>query len=35
MAKYGNELTFVTSAILEDNTICGGKEMKVFKTKFK
>jgi len=35
MAKYGDELTFVTSAILEHNTICGGKEMKVFKTNFK
>jgi hypothetical protein len=29
-----NNLTFITSAYLENNTICGGKEMKVYKTKF-
>ena len=34
LQEYGKELTFVTSAILEDNTICGGKEMKVYKTNF-
>jgi len=33
--KYGNTLTYVTSAVLEDNTICGGIEMKVYKTNFK
>jgi len=32
--KYGKDLTFITSAILEDNTICGGIEMKVYKTNF-
>jgi len=32
--KYGSELTFITSAILEENTICGGIEMKVYKTNF-
>lgn len=31
---YGKDLTFMTSAILEDNTICGGIEMKVYKTNF-
>ena len=35
LSKHGSELTFVTSAILEDNTICGGEEMKVYKTNFK
>lgn len=34
LAKYGNELTFLTSAYLENNTICGGDEMKVYKTNF-
>lgn len=34
LEKYGSTLTLVTSAILEDNTICGGKEMKVYKTNF-
>lgn len=29
-----NNLTFITSAYLEDNTICGGKEMKIYKTNF-
>lgn len=29
-----NKLTYVTSAYLEENTICGGKEMKVYKTNF-
>lgn len=33
--KYGSTLTYVTSAVLEDNTICGGIEMKVYKTNFK
>ncbi|HMS33109.1 MAG TPA: hypothetical protein PKC91_03400 [Ignavibacteria bacterium] len=33
--KYGSTLTYITSAILEDNTICGGVEMKVYKTNFK
>ena len=33
--KYGNTLTYITSAVLEDNTICGGIEMKVYKTNFK
>ncbi len=32
--KYENTLTYVTSAVLEDNTICGGIEMKVYKTNF-
>lgn len=32
--KYGNELTFLTSAVLKDNTICGGDTMKVYKTNF-
>ncbi|MEO8664612.1 MAG: hypothetical protein ABI462_03870 [Ignavibacteria bacterium] len=32
--KYGNTLTFVTSAYLEENTICGGDEMKVYKTNY-
>ncbi len=35
LEKFGNELTLVTSARLEDNTICGGDEMKVYKTNFK
>jgi len=35
LARHKDELEFVTSAILEDNTICGGEEMKVYKTKFK
>ena len=35
LKKYGNTLTYVTSAVLEENTICGGKEMKVYKTNFK
>lgn len=34
LAKYGSELTFVTSAFLDNNTICGGDDMKVYKTKF-
>ncbi|HAY33146.1 MAG TPA: hypothetical protein PK536_08785 [Ignavibacteria bacterium] len=34
LEKYGSELTFITSAILEENTICGGIEMKVYKTNF-
>lgn len=34
LREYGNELTFITSAVLEDNTICGGIEMKVYKTNF-
>lgn len=33
--KYGNNLTYITSAVLDDNTICGGIEMKVYKTNFK
>jgi hypothetical protein len=33
--KYEKNLRFVTSAFLEHNTICGGVEMKVYKTKFK
>jgi hypothetical protein len=32
--KYGAGLTFVTSAYLDDNTICGGDEMKVYKTNY-
>ncbi|MDQ3022180.1 MAG: hypothetical protein M3R36_16655 [Bacteroidota bacterium] len=32
--KYKDSFTFVTSAYLEDNTICGAKEMKVYKTNF-
>jgi len=32
--KYKDNLTFVTSAVLEENTICGGIEMKVYKTNF-
>lgn len=32
--KFGSSLTYVTSAVLEDNTICGGIEMKVYKTNF-
>lgn len=32
--KYKDSLIYITSAVLEDNTICGGKEMKVYKTKF-
>jgi len=32
--KYGNTLTFITCAVLEENTICGGIEMKVYKTNF-
>jgi hypothetical protein len=32
--RYGNTLTYITSAVLEDNTICGGIEMKVYKTNF-
>ncbi len=35
LARHSDELEFVTSAVLEDNTICGGEEMKVYKTKFK
>lgn len=34
LREYGKNLTFVTSAILENNTICGGIEMKVYKTNF-
>ncbi|CAN5599553.1 hypothetical protein BH10BAC5_BH10BAC5_21490 [soil metagenome] len=34
LEKYGNKLEFVTSAILEDNTICGGVEMKVYRAKW-
>ena len=34
LVKYGNELTFLTSAYLDNNTICGGDEMKVYKTNF-
>lgn len=33
--KYGSTLTFITSAVLDENTICGGIEMKVYKTNFK
>jgi hypothetical protein len=32
---YKKNFTFVTSAYLENNTICGGQEMKVYKTNFK
>lgn len=32
--KYEKDLQFVTSAYLEHNTICGGVEMKVYKTNF-
>ena len=35
LEKYGNTLTYVTSAVLDENTICGGIEMKVYKTNFK
>ncbi len=31
LAKYGDRFEYVRSAILEDNTICGGEEMKVYK----
>ncbi|MFZ1320036.1 MAG: hypothetical protein WAT71_00625 [Ignavibacteria bacterium] len=34
LQKYGNQFTFITSAVLEENTICGGIEMKVYKTNF-
>jgi len=34
LKEYGKDLTFITSAVLEDNTICGGTEMKVYKTNF-
>lgn len=34
LQKYGDQFTFITSAILEENTICGGIEMKVYKTNF-
>lgn len=34
LAKFGSELTYITSAFLDNNTICGGDEMKVYKTKF-
>lgn len=34
LQEYGKDLTIITSAILENNTICGGKEMKVYKTNF-
>lgn len=34
LEKYGHELTFQTSAKLENNTICGGDEMKIYKTNF-
>jgi len=34
LAKYGSELTYITSAFLDNNTICGGDDMKVYKTKF-
>ncbi|HMQ68934.1 MAG TPA: hypothetical protein PKC58_08080 [Ignavibacteria bacterium] len=32
--KYGYQMEFITSAILDENTICGGREMKVYKTNF-
>jgi len=32
--KYSNQLTLQTSAFLENNTICGAQEMKVYKIKF-
>lgn len=32
--RYERNLKFVTSAFLEHNTICGGVEMKVYKTNF-
>lgn len=32
--KFGSNFTYVTSAYLEDNTICGGEEMKVYKTNY-
>lgn len=32
--KYGYQMEFVTSAVLEENTICGGVEMKVYKVDF-
>lgn len=31
---HRKDLTFITSAILDNNTICGGIEMKVYKTNF-
>jgi len=34
LEEYGKDLIFITSAILDDNTICGGTEMKVYKTNF-
>lgn len=34
LSKYGYQMEFVTSAILEENTICGGDEMKVYKVNF-
>ncbi|HMS64185.1 MAG TPA: hypothetical protein PKD83_02895 [Ignavibacteria bacterium] len=34
LEKYGNELIFQTSSVLENNTICGGNEMKIYKTNF-
>ncbi len=37
--EYLNEnrqnLTFITSAYIDNNTICGGQEMKIYKTNFK
>lgn len=33
--KYGYELRFQASAKLENNTICGGDEMRIYKTNFK
>ncbi|HQY52180.1 MAG TPA: hypothetical protein PLD63_07410 [Ignavibacteria bacterium] len=34
LERYGDQFTFITSAVLEENTICGGIEMKVYKTNF-
>ena len=31
LEKYGDRFEYIRSAILEDNTICGGEEMKVYK----
>jgi len=34
LEKYKDNFEYVTSAKLEENTICGGDEMKVYKSKF-
>jgi hypothetical protein len=32
--KYGYQMNYITSAVLEENTICGGNEMKVYRVDF-